>query len=76
MMLIRQSEDFSLYIAKGVEHSKGMIEERKEKRYSSPFTLEVVDVLCSLDEADYNHECSQLMNVEDFHIEREWANAD
>ena len=44
--------------------------------YSPLFTKEVANSLCSMDSVQFDYECSELMKVEDFHIEREWANAD
>ena len=76
MKEVKRSVDYILYIMTEDEHEMGLIWDIQKKRYSSLFTLEVVDNLGSMDEAIYNYECSQLMNVEDFHVEREWSNAD
>lgn len=45
-------------------------------KYSSLFTREVADSLSSMDSVHFDYECSELMKVEDFHIEHEWAELD
>lgn len=45
-------------------------------KQSSLFTREVADSLSSMDSECFDNECSELMKVENFHIEREFTNAD
>ena len=77
MKIIKESTNFILYGGfLGIRYPVYYIQDLKDESLSKLFTKEVADNLSSLDLATFDAECSELMKVEDFHIQREFTNAD
>jgi hypothetical protein len=76
MKLIRETDSYALWEYE-LQHNKVYhIEQRLSFTISKPFTKEVADSLSSMDSSIFDAECTELMKVSDFHIEREFNNAD
>lgn len=84
MKLIRETDSYALWeytqwgseVIGTIDHQMYHIEQRLSFTVSKPFTKEVADSLGSMDSSIFDAECSELMKVSDFHIEREFTNAD
>jgi len=75
MKAIKKTANFELLAGSVGDYPIYYIESSRHK-LSKPFTKEVADSLCSMDSDYFDNECAELMNVENFHIEREWQQAD
>ena len=72
MIQIRKSETYTLLGGVMGQYNIYCIESNEFGKRSAFFTREVVNSLCSMDLDIFDHECSELMKIENFHIENEF----